>query len=117
MKQEIAEQWVTALQSGDYLQGPNQLRKGNAFCCLGVLCDLHMRAHSDDYNTRWEIGSSRYSYLGSQHYVPVVVQEWSGLRSKDGTIDHQYINLLELNDSGVPFTEIARIIEEDWAQL
>lgn len=40
MNQEIKEKWVKALRSGKYKQGGGFLRKGDRFCCLGVLCDV-----------------------------------------------------------------------------
>lgn len=46
MNQEIKKRWVAALRSGDYKQGTGALRNAdNKFCCLGVLCDLHSKAH------------------------------------------------------------------------
>lgn len=35
-----AQQWIQALRSDHYKQGRGQLRKGNTFCALGVLCDV-----------------------------------------------------------------------------
>lgn len=40
MDAEIKRKWIKALRSGTYKQGRNQLRKGDAYCCLGVLCDV-----------------------------------------------------------------------------
>jgi hypothetical protein len=40
MKKEIRDRWVTALRSGEYEQGRHDLRRGDEFCCLGVLCDV-----------------------------------------------------------------------------
>ena len=41
-KQQLAlrTKWTTALRSGKYRQAQNRLRKDDAFCCLGVLCDI-----------------------------------------------------------------------------
>jgi hypothetical protein len=36
----LKDRWVAALQSGKYQQGKGQLRKGDLFCCLGVLADV-----------------------------------------------------------------------------
>lgn len=41
---EIKKKWVKALRSGKYNQCDGQLRQGDTFCCLGVLCDLHRKA-------------------------------------------------------------------------
>ena len=45
MKPEIQAEWVAALRSGEYKQGTGVLRsEANEFCCLGVLCDLAVKA-------------------------------------------------------------------------
>lgn len=36
----LRTKWTTALRSGEYRQGTGKLRDGDAFCCLGVLCDV-----------------------------------------------------------------------------
>jgi hypothetical protein len=36
---EPMKKWVQALRSGEYRQARGRLKKGNAFCCLGVACD------------------------------------------------------------------------------
>jgi hypothetical protein len=47
MDKAVKKQWIAALRSGEYQQGKGWLRtvnpqgKGNVFCCLGVLADLH----------------------------------------------------------------------------
>lgn len=38
------ERFYRALESGKYKQGRGQLRQGEAFCCLGVACDIAKRA-------------------------------------------------------------------------
>ena len=37
---EAQEEWLVALESGEYKQGRGRLRDDNGFCCLGVACDL-----------------------------------------------------------------------------
>ena len=49
MKQEIKQQWITALRSGNYPQGRGYLRRidddgKEGYCCLGVLCELAVNA-------------------------------------------------------------------------
>ncbi len=43
MDTAIKAEWVDALRSGDYAQGGGVLRRGNNFCCLGVLCDIAVK--------------------------------------------------------------------------
>jgi len=33
-------EWIKALRSGKYAQGEGYLRAGDAYCCLGVLCEV-----------------------------------------------------------------------------
>lgn len=40
MDAELKAKWVEALRGGDYDQAQTALRRGNSFCCLGVLCDV-----------------------------------------------------------------------------
>lgn len=40
LNQEIKEKWVKALRSGGHEQGVGSLRRGDRFCCLGVICDI-----------------------------------------------------------------------------
>ncbi len=54
MNPNVKEKWVKALRSGHYQQGKGMLRThDDAFCCLGVLCDLYGRATEEE----WEGGS------------------------------------------------------------
>lgn len=40
MNPELKAKWVAALRSGKFQQGRGQLRKGDEYCCLGVLCKV-----------------------------------------------------------------------------
>ncbi len=113
MKQEIAEQWAAALRSGKYQQGNGALFRDNKFCCLGVLCDLHHQQHPTP-----EKGIGVDGYLNHIGLLPHPVQVWAGINSPDGRIRTPgrliYNSLMLMNDSGVPFTEIANVIESQW---
>jgi hypothetical protein len=37
---EMQDKWLTALESGEYAQATDQLKSGDAYCCLGVACQL-----------------------------------------------------------------------------
>jgi hypothetical protein len=113
MKPEIKQQWITALQSGEYEQTDSVLRLGttNRFCCLGVLCDLHSKSTGNEWSH-----AGYYLHEGSQ--LPVEVAEWAGLLE---TVEHPQdpdcyqrgVRFSELNDNGVTFDEIAQLIEEE----
>ena len=107
MKPEIAKLWVDALRSGDYKQTQSKLRKGNSFCCLGVLCNLHALAHL-------EIAAHqklKHEYMGQDQELPDKVRIWAGLQGSIGEIEGQ-LSLAEKNDGGCGFREIADLIEK-----
>ena len=117
MKEDIAKRWVEALRSGEYKQGRNQLRKGDAFCCLGVLCDLHAKENGDSWKSEGETGI----YMHAVEELPGDVWAWAGLYSSDGSFRSETdykICLVELNDSGYhSFNQLANIIENEWGDL
>jgi len=111
MNPEIKAQWVAALRSKDYKQTTQQLRRGNKFCCLGVLCNLHAIAHP-------EIAAKETdprSYFHSDDVLPKQVMKWAGLKFAYGgavTINGEVDTLDSHNDNGVSFNVIATAIEE-----
>lgn len=114
MKQEIKEQWTGALRSGDYNQGTGHLREGDGYCCLGVLCDLAVKAGVIPEPSVSDSGV--YTYCDAQrsrYYLPHAVRLWAELDSDNPTVRVQGGNmyLAELNDDGVPFDEIADHID------
>jgi hypothetical protein len=113
MKRSIARKWAAALESGEYKQGKGQLRKGDKFCALGVLCNLHAQEHP-------EIAAKqrfKSSYLGSSDLLPEEVQDWADMCSHDGYIYYN-TNLMHMNDvRGKTFPEIAKVIRKYWKEL
>jgi hypothetical protein len=132
MDQKFKARWVAALQSGEYQQGQQQLRRGDKFCCLGVACDLiakdgggywsddvfylKPRRIRDIFKSSSEL-SDKYKLppalakrlgIGRDPEVPGVIRDYvpSGSAGLHAT-------LASLNDQGVPFHVIAEIIEED----
>ena len=110
MKPEIAKLWVAALRSGKYKQGRGRLRRGDSFCCLGVLCDLSKLSE-------WKSGG----YYGSADearamHPPVSVLEWAGLRSESGKFGRRHY-LSNMNDERFTFAAIADTIEANVEKL
>lgn len=134
MDQQIKAEWVAALRSGEYKQGIHLLKQDDKFCCLGVLCDLHRKAHQeggeDDIVNRWfptrnpEMDNAPcFSYrYGNTTSLPGAVVDWCGLHSCDppvqriASFEDQDVTLdgtLSLfNDQGLTFNQIADIIEQ-----
>jgi hypothetical protein len=99
MKPEVKQMWLEALRSGKYKQGKEQLRDGDKFCCLGVLCEL-----------------SGLPYLSNDGTLPSDVMEWAGLDRTSPTVKYksrfapEYLS--DLNDRGnYGFKRIANLIE------
>ncbi len=125
--------WIDALEGDLYQQTTGTLRRGDAMCCLGVVCNI-----SDISN--WM--SDRY--IGEKDVLPDEVINWIGLSSPKGKfyftpawilslperiknklesasdiqldnlvnnhLDTSYTYLTTLNDNGWTFKEIAELI-------
>jgi hypothetical protein len=116
MNPEIRARWCAALRSGNYRQGQKMLRAGDSYCCLGVLCDLAVRAGilgepvlltTGDEDEQWWYYDSRCDYL------PGAVKEWAGLPDSNPEVRFRGEKtwLAEINDSGCTFAEIADVID------
>ncbi len=112
--------WLEALTSGEYKQTKGALHrkkgKKEGFCCLGVLCDLAVKAkvipapeQSDKTNCN---GSVSYSYEGDEGVLPDAVKDWAGLKTDCGNFDDEDDDesLAGINDDGKKFATIAKII-------
>lgn len=113
MKRSIARKWAQALESDEYKQCKGRLRKGNSFCCLGVLCNLHAQEHPEIAAAQKRKGI----YLDHSAALPDEVKEWAGMCSSDGYTDYDN-HLVDMNDSeGKSFAEIAKVVRKHWKQL
>lgn len=117
-------QLVAALRNGGYRQAHGALRDGNKYCCMGVACDISKMG-------RWyaiSLTEDPVCYLHSKAVLPRAVREWLGWYSSSGYLTFKdrtdaFIELTALNDHGMPFDQIADIIQanlvmktatEDW---
>lgn len=115
MKKTIKQKLCKALRSGDYKQGKHELRSAdNEYCCLGVLCDLYRK----ETNKRWVKNEfdDNYKMHGDAAFLPEEVMEWAGVEDDNLYLQRggEQIAASYLNDRGVPFTEIADLIEESY---
>lgn len=111
MKADIKEKWVAALRSGEYDQAREQLKVGDAFCCLGVLCQLHSQAVK---GFAW----AGCEYDGKDGDLPYIVREWAGLNDETDmvAIGGKLALLAQHNDGDTDlarrtFKELANAIE------
>lgn len=143
--QAVMREWVRRLRSGDYAQGRNRLRTDDAFCCLGVLCDMAVErgviappaategvtpvAVNGQIHPRRE---TQYEYASAQQWdysltvPPGSVQEWAGLSAYDECPEFECSEvcghalsqdkLISMNDRGRSFAEIADVIEAEWIE-
>lgn len=141
MKADIRDQWIEELRSGNYDQGGGDLHaiipKGfdvydEKFCCLGVLCLMAKRAGVVQDERVLAGRAVAYGASGETAYLPEEVIEWAGLKYEgkrqytesdieeprgfltQGTRENAWRDsesLSGMNDSGVPFDEIADVIQ------
>lgn len=109
--------WLEALRSGKYKQGQGRLRDRNSrFCCLGVLSDVVCPiAWRNDIIT-WPDNDGYY--LWSDPLAPENCQNASHDLSPElclelGLTSDQTDTLIEMNDEGCSFAEIADYIQEN----
>lgn len=119
MKRDIATKWTEALRSGKYQQGSGVLRKGSAFCCLGVLCDLHRQEAGGQWVDKDAPGGglTYVTACGGWDYamLPTEVANWAGVQSPNPSAAGEW--LTHLNDSGRSFTDLADRIDSNWSDL
>jgi hypothetical protein len=120
-----------ALESGRFKQGEKFLCQkvdGNQlYCCLGVACELAMengvRLVKEEYDAYMNV----FYYSGSNGQritgvLPCEVKKWLGFTDNNGMftnplLDDQKMSLVDANDSGSSFLEIAKMIREGKVRL
>lgn len=122
----LFERWLTALRSDQYKQTTGHLRIGDGFCCLGVACDLagflwidqrdHYLALDEDESEECTVEPPMWlqEELGitSLLFNDVELRLSSGkdvLLEANNSISDL---LIEMNDCGYSFIDIAEVAEE-----
>ncbi len=100
--------WIDALRSDKYKQGKGDLRIGDSFCCLGVLCDIY-RKKQKKKGVGW-VNLSQFrtdlSGITSKSTLPDSLAEKLGIELSTESI------LMGMNDEDdKSFKEIADYIE------
>jgi hypothetical protein len=114
MNPEVKAKWVAALRSGEYEQGVEALKAGDAFCCLGVLCDLYAKQHNVPFDR------DLYAGCGDDELPARRVCDWAGLEMEDPQvlIEGARQNVSVHNDgTGTAPKTFAQIAEAIEAQL
>ena len=108
---------VEALRSGKYVQARFSLRNGDRYCCLGVACDIYREHGLDD----WALNSaSWWCFLGEKYVLPERVKSWFGFKHQGVLLKNRIeergaatlTSLMDMNDAGETFDEIADEIEK-----
>ena len=114
MNQAIKEKWVAALRSGEYQQCTGALcregggRDADKFCCLGVLCDIMQEGEWKPAESLY--GNKRRFSIGDSsncNKLPLALLDRTGISM---SLENR---LLEMNDNGETFAQIADYIEEN----
>ena len=112
MNPEIKQRWIEALNSDEYKQTKERLKDSTGFCCLGVVTDLYIKEH----NQEWTLNEdSDYTFDGWHGALSSEVMNWAGIKGDTGTLKEPVDgvdNLAGLNDNGYSFKQIAQVIKE-----
>ena len=120
MNQYVKRKWVAALRSGEYKQAGGRLRKGDCYCCLGVLTDLYDKDIQNDHHEWYEV-DGKYGYYSDggtvEAILPESVMKWADLKECNPTVLEERMgqpvtSLAYLNDNeALDFNQLADIIE------
>jgi hypothetical protein len=108
--------WVEALRSGKFKQTSGSLKRGDAYCCLGVACEI------SGLFTGWKL---LFPYADTAETVkegvnettlPRLAMDWLGVDETDPTLLKRSTpnTAAELNDYGKSFKQIATYIERKY---
>lgn len=119
VNKENVRKWVDALRSGKYKQCRSYLNKGDAYCCLGVACEVAFKngvaVEIVNLNENTSNAEAIRSYNKNTIDLPTVVKEWLGFEQHSPTVrlsNNREEFLTNLNDSyKFSFEQIADLIE------
>ena len=108
-----------ALESGKYPQGQGALLKNDSFCCLGLACEISNLGWWSLLNATDDTGPIMYNVGDNQEMATLhnlsTVQWHYGISDQFELQPHLAINeqeLIDMNDAGKSFIEIAAYIRE-----
>lgn len=108
LKPAIKKRWLKALRSGEYAQTTGLLRDASGYCCLGVLCDVVKNDKA--VKLEWkELVAGNFVFDYCDTHLPGVVEDYVVVAR--GPDDDAFGPLINRNDDGQTFKQIANIIE------
>lgn len=106
---ELQLKWLEALESGKYKQGRFRLKNDSngqdTYCCLGVACEVAGIKPVLVDNARWEY-EEMFSVPPDRLVSELGLNDMNGMIMGEGC-------LINMNDSGSTFAEIAQFIREN----
>ena len=127
MNTEVKKLWTAALRSGEYEQGTGALRTARGYCCLGVLCEVAIKAGLKvEFTEQFDDDEVVFSYDDDVAYLPPAVCLWADLPDANPRIPLERTpcacghedcmspdetTLANLNDGGASFAAIADAID------
>ena len=112
----LQEEWLQALESGKYEQGIGRLHTTStvqgqdAFCCLGVACDLIKEKFPELVSIN-RFSDGLVSYNEETSVLPVKVMVQMNFINQNPDIEWEH-SLASMNDSGKSFCTIAHAIRK-----
>lgn len=112
MDNKLKAKWVAALRSGKYKQAQDRLRRDGGYCCLGVLCDVSGAGEwIEDGDGVLFFHAEGHDDNGLDSYVDAALD--MRLRDLLGINVIVESELIDQNDAGASFSEIADYIEQN----
>lgn len=124
---EFRAKWVEALRSGRFKQGMGSLAQESEgqtlYCCLGVACEVYrenggaLSKRKDTFvsmdGVEWEYGPGHDTAgLPTKVARALGISDTADLEDETAVVMNKS-DLADVNDAGVPFEDIARIIEQN----
>lgn len=118
------QEWITALNSGDYNQGSGSLSASETeHCCLGVLAEIAKAPHHRNYPTNTMLVEHQSFAPNENEENEEITQHTEGI--SDTMLDAEWFfdtvglsptdqeGLAYCNDNGVTFAQIANVLSSD----
>jgi hypothetical protein len=116
MRKEVADLWVKELRSKNWKQGRMYLEHSNTYCVMGILANIAGTFGIVDKRMAENYGKIAF-FDGNMLQLPDSVVKWSGMKSELGIMPGLKYSLIEYNDQGKSFEQLAEWIEKHWKSL